>query len=177
MRSEELSAWGSALTMRASRVVLAVIVMFAAIMLAPGQGVAAVGDVLRTIAVGAAADCSATNLGIGNSVALVQGTKVGFPQYPVLLVTTCLASGNNRANQRATLYLLDPATGSVVKTFQTRSGNSVFAPGNGWTQLVLAANKGVLYGCGTDGSLYTIDYFSTNNVACLLYTSPSPRDS
>jgi hypothetical protein len=166
MRSE-LSAWGSALTMGASRVVLAAIVMFAAIMLAPGQGVAAVGDVLRTIAVGAAADCSAVNPGIGTSVAVVQGTKVGFPQFPILLVTSCLASGGSQTakGQRATLDLLDPATGSVVKSFQTKLGNSVDAPGNGWAQLVLAANKGLLYGCGTDGSLYTIDYFSTNAVA------------
>src|SRR5262249_7727533 len=126
-----------------------------------------VGDVLRTIAVGAAADCSAVNPGIGTSVAVVQGTKVGFPQFPILLVTSCLASGGSQTakGQRATLDLLDPATGSVVKSFQTKLGNSVDAPGNGWAQLVLAANKGLLYGCGTDGSLYTIDYFSTNAVA------------
>src|SRR5262245_42794667 len=171
MRSE-LSAWGSALTMGANSLVIAAIVMFTAIMVAPGQAVAAVGDVLRTIAAGGSAlnspaDCPNVVTGsIGTSVAIVQGTKAGFPQYPVLLVTSCVASGNNPTakNQRATLYLLDPATGSVVTTIQTKSGNSVFTPGNGWAQLVLAANKGLLYGCGTDGSLYTIDYFSTNNV-------------
>src|SRR5262245_1454633 len=171
----ELSAWGSALTMGASRVVIAAIVMFAAIMLAPVQGLAAVGDVLRTIAVGGAApvppspaDCpNVVNGSIGTSVAVVQGTKVGFPQFPILLVTSCLASGNNPTNksQRATLYLINPANGDVITTIQTRTGTSastVFAPGNGWAQLVLAANKGVLYGCGTDGSLHTIDYLSTN---------------
>src|SRR5262245_30898468 len=171
MRSE-LSAWGSALTMGANSLVIAAIVMFTAIMVAPGQAVAAVGDVLRTIAAGGSApnspaDCPNVVTGsIGTSVAIVQGTKAGFPQYPVLLETSSVASGNNPTakNQRATLYLLDPATGSVVTTIQTKSGNSVFAPGNGWAQLVLAANKGLLYGCGTDGSLYTIDYFSTNNV-------------
>jgi hypothetical protein len=146
----------------AIRLFIGGIAMFAAATMAPVQAVAAVGDVLRTIPVGAAADCSAVNPGIGTSVAVVQGRRVGFPAYPVLLVTSCLASGGSQTakNQRASLDLLDPATGSVVSSIQTKLGNAVDAPGNGWAQLVLAANKGVLYGCGTDGSLYTINYSS-----------------
>ena len=150
---------------RAKRLVIGGIVMFAAVAMAPSQGVAAIGDVLRTLTlVGSAADCLSN---VGTSVALVQGPKVGLDANPVLLVTSCLASGGSASSKakRSTLYFLDPATGTVVKTIQTTSGSSAFAPGSGWAQLVLAANKGLLYGCGTDGSLFSIDYISTNAVA------------
>ena len=136
---------------------------FACFALGSGNLQAAVGDVLRTVTVGAQALCAPSS---GTSVALVQGTRVGLPQYPVLLVTTCFAAGGSASAKakRATLYFLDPANGAVVKTVQTRSGTAAFAPGNGWAQVVLAANKGVLYGCGDEGSLYSIDYISTNTV-------------
>lgn len=153
------------------------IVLLATMVIAPRHGMAAIGDVLRTVTVGLAADCSPN---IGTSVAIVQGPKVDLPQYPVLLVTSCFAGGGSASAKlkRSTLYFLDPATGNVVKSFQTKSGTSNFAPGNGWAQLVLAANKGVLFGCGDEGSLYSIDYISVppNTVtdgALTLQTKPA----
>lgn len=147
------------------RPVVGVCVLLLAVAFAPQLVVAATGDVLRTVTVGLAADCSDFN-NVGTSVAVVQGPKVDLPQYPVLLVTSCLAAGGSKdaKTKRSTLYFLDPATGTVVKTIQTKSGTAAFAPGNGWAQLVLAANKGLLFGCGTDGLLYSIDYISTNAV-------------
>ena len=146
-----------------STLAIGAIVMLVAMATVPGEAVAAVGDLLRTVTVGVEADCSAFNPGIGTSVAIVQGPKVGLPQFPVLLVTSCLASGGSKSvkEKRATLYLLNPLNGNVVKTIQTKLSGSAFAPGDGWAQLVMAANKGVLYGCGTDGGLYTIDYISS----------------
>jgi hypothetical protein len=122
------------------------------------------GDVLQTLNLaGTAADCTPN---VGTSLALVQGSKVGFPSDPVLIVTSCLANGSSGATKRATLYFLNPGsvadpgpgTPTIVKTIQTKIGSSVTGPGNGWAELVLAPDKGWLYGCGTDGSLYTIDY-------------------
>ncbi len=139
--------------------------------IAPGPVAAATGDILRTVTVGAAADCGSQE---GTSLALVQGSKVGFPEHPVLLVTSCLASGGSASakDKRATLYFLDPtdplvdpvSSGSVVKTIKTRIGSATTAPGLGWAQLALAADKGLLLGCGTDGSLYTIDFSALNQV-------------
>ena len=115
------------------------------------------GDVLRTVSVGLPAACLPS---VGTSLAIVQGSKVDLPQYPILLVTSCFASGGSGSAKakRASLYFLDPATGTVVKTIQTRLGTSVFAPGQGWAHLVLAPDKGVLFGCGDEGSVYSIDY-------------------
>jgi len=96
----------------------------------------------------------------GTSVATVHGSELAFPQFPILLVTSCFAAGGSKSAvaKRSSLYFLDPATGNVVKTIQTKSGTTTFAPGNGWAQLALRPNKGDLLGCGDDGSLYAIDY-------------------
>ncbi len=133
---------------------------------------AGTGELLRTVTVGAEADCGSQE---GTSIALVQGSKVGFPEHPVLLVTSCLASGGGASakDKRATLYFLNPAdplvdpiaSGSVVKTIKTKIGSAITAPGLGWAQLALAPDKGVLLGCGTEGSLYTIDFSTLNSIA------------
>jgi hypothetical protein len=130
-----------------------------------------VGDVLKTLnLVGTPADCS--SFSPGTSLAIVQGSKTQDPSQgagtgftkPVLLVTSCIASGNKGAAKRATLYFIDPGSASdptpatVVKTLTTTLSGSQFAPGNGWAKLVLAPDRGVLYGCGDNGELYSIDY-------------------
>jgi len=145
------------------RLIVGTILLLVAAVSAPREVIGAAaddlhaGDVLRTLNVGLAALCSPN---VGTSLALVQGSKVDLPQYPILLVTSCFASGGSGSSKakRSTLYFLDPTTGNVVKTLQTRLGTSVFAPGQGWAQLVLAPDKGVLFGCGDEGSVYSIDY-------------------
>jgi hypothetical protein len=144
---------------------VAAIVLLVAVATAPQLGLAATADdvqagkALRTVIPGiAAANCPT----VGTSLAVVQGSKVDFPQYPILLVTSCFST---KVTDRSILYFLnpgkvdnDPDTGKVVKTIQTLKASKAYAPGNGWAELVLAPDKGVLFGCGSNGELYTIDY-------------------
>ena len=83
------------------------------------------GKTLRTFQLaGTAADCSSNTPGIGTSIALVQGSKINQPQSPVVLVTSCLASGGGKTAiaKRATLYFIDPVAGTLLATIQTRAG-------------------------------------------------------
>jgi len=84
------------------------VVLFLAVAIAPEHAAAVTWEILRTVTVGAAADCGSQE---GTSLALVQGSKVGFPEHPVLLVTSCFASGSGGSakDKRATLYFLNPA--------------------------------------------------------------------
>ena len=155
----------------ARRLLMSGAVLLAAATITPSLAAAGTGELLRTVTVGPAADCGSQE---GTSLALVQGSKVGFPEHPVLLVTSCLAAGGGGAakDKRATLYFLNPAdplleplaSGAVVTTIKTKIGSAITAPGNGWAQLALAPDKGVLLGCGTEGSLYTIDFSALNTI-------------
>jgi len=108
----------------------------------------------------------------GTSLAVVQGSKLDFPQYPLLLVTSCFST---KASQSSILYFLNPATGAVVKTISTFKGSKAYAPGTGWTELVHAPDQGVLLGCGSNGELYTIDYsVFTTTVDGTLVAVPRP---
>jgi hypothetical protein len=159
----------------ASRLVVGAIVLLVAAATAPHLGVAATaddlhaGEILRTVIPGiAAANCPT----VGTSLAIVQGSKVDFTQYPILLVTSCFSS---KASDRSILYFLNPDTGAVVKTIQTLKASKAYAPGTGWTELVLAPDKGVLFGCGSNGELYTIDYsVFTTTVDGTLTAVPRP---
>src|SRR5262245_4221759 len=94
------------------------------------------------------------------ALAIVQASKaVSNPSDPnsVFLVTSCFSS---TAAKRATLYFLDPSTpsmtstispGSVVTTIVTgnptnKGSISPVAPGQGWAELVLVPDRGVLFG-------------------------------
>ena len=64
----------------------------------------------------------------------------------------------------------DPGGGGGGDTIQ------IVARGDeGFEQFVLTSN-GVEVGSGTVGTQFQTFTFSTNNLTCLLYTSPSPRD-
>ena len=54
--------------------------------------------------------------------------------------------------------------GTVVKQPTTKVSGATFAPSNGWAHLVHRPDKGDLLGCGSNGSLYSIDYSQTNSV-------------
>ena len=127
----------------------------------PTPAGAATGDVKKAISLaGTAADCGTSG---GTSVALVQGSKIG-QTAEVALVTSCFAAATKSgATKRATLYFTDTGTtnGTLLsKTLLTHlpGSTSAFTPSTGWAHLVHAANKGLLYGCGDDGSVYSIDY-------------------
>jgi len=115
------------------------------------------GALLRTTPVGIpSANCPT----VAPSLALVQTSKLNVAQsvingQPLLLVTSCFSS---KASDRAVLYFLSPTTGQVVTTLTTTKSGKAFAPGNGWAGLVLAPDQGVLFGCGDNGELYSIDY-------------------
>src|SRR5258705_7446236 len=54
-----------------------------------GVGEAAVGDVLATVTIPAAANCATDGSDYGEVLAVVPGGKLGFPGTPTLVVTNC----------------------------------------------------------------------------------------
>jgi hypothetical protein len=119
---------------------------------------AAPGSSLNTVSLTAAGCAAGTS---PTSLALVSGRLVGFPEYPSLLVVSCVSP------QPANLSFITPvdvtlkngtlsAKGSSVKTITTSQ-----VPASGWTALALRVDKGDLIGCGqsTTGvpSVYKID--------------------
>jgi hypothetical protein len=113
----------------------------------------------------------------GTSLALVRGSKLSGVDpvlYPVALVVSCLDNGGSAAT-RSRLNFINPvpflangtpvAAGTVVKQITTTIAGVAAAPSNGWAHLVHRPDKGDLLGCGSDGSVYSIDYSQTNTVA------------
>ena len=114
----------------------------------------------------------------GTSLALVRGSKlagVDRSLYPIVLVVSCLDSGAG-STIRSRLNFINPVTfnivgtqvtvqaGTVVKQLTTTVNGVAFAPSTGWAHLVHRPDKGDLLGCGSDGTLYSIDYSQTNSV-------------
>jgi len=129
------------------------------------------GTLLQTVNLPAAAQCGS---GIGTSVAAVPGSMLNLNQFPILLVTTCVAG-----NQSSTLYFLDPSTNpaTLVKTINTNP-----TPPFGWGSLALRGDKGDLLGCGnsSDGThgIYAInispfDGTANDGTATFLFNSAS----
>src|SRR5262245_17218364 len=160
-----------------SRVVVTIFLLMAVCMV-PARSMATptddayTGSLLRTVSIVSPSPLPAycTSTQAGTSLAIVQASKVLIlpnvaitDPNSILLVTSCRSS---QASTSSTLYFADPTTGTVLKTIQTtqqvkQGGRFVtvpFAPGQGWAELVVAANRGVMFGCATDGSLYKIDY-------------------
>ena len=119
----------------------------AALGIAPGASLAAVGDVIRTVTLPTAAEGTTFCLsGIGTSVGIVPGASVGLPQEPVLLVTSCFSYGSEAENSQASkLFFFRPTAGtaSLVLTVTT-----AITPPHGWGSLALRSDKGDLIGCG-----------------------------
>ena len=144
----------------ANRVVMVSALVGLAVAFLSAPASAAVGDVLRRvlIPVGDPATCTdmffapplEANSPIGTSVAVVQGSKVGHPEYPILLVVSCASTTLSKA---ATLYFLDPATGATVKQIITKDSVGItFAPPAGWGALVYRPDRADLLGCGNDST-------------------------
>src|SRR5215467_11013849 len=165
------------------RVIVASTLLVLVVVHLPSAASAAVGGALRTITPALAAQCGIQG---GTSVAIVQGSKlagVNSVTSPVLLAITCLDSLN--VTNRSTINFIklsdpisDPSgSGTVIKSNQTTISGTFAAPGNGWAHLVLRPDKGDLLGCGSDGTIYSIDYsqFSSTggNGAATLLPRPS----
>src|SRR5438552_5251286 len=126
----------------------------------------AVGSTMQTVSIPA---LCGTGSGSGSAVAIVQGSKVGFPAIPILLVTSCPTSTDSGPVIR--LFFIDPAptegTSTVVKTIDTPVAALTAAPTGGWLSLGLRADAGDLLACGvtaTGGTvLYAIDISIFNN--------------
>src|SRR3989441_4792321 len=98
--------------------------------------VAAVGDVLETVAIPAGAQCGTNS---GTAVAVVPGGKARFPNIPILLVTSCVALLGGEVSQ-AELFFINPSTAALAN----KPLPTTFTPALGWGALALRADKGDL---------------------------------
>jgi len=122
----------------------------------------AVGDVLATVNIPTVALCGGTG---GTAVAVVPGAKFGFPKIPVLLVTSCIDSG------QAKLFFLDPATSPATLVPptppQTNPIATLINPGGGWGALTYRADQTDLLACTVTGvgttAIYSIDFVPFNS--------------
>src|SRR2546428_429467 len=134
----------------------------------------AVGDVLQTVTIPPAAQCNqGTGTTSGSAVAIVQGSKVGVPAPPILLVITCVEVVG--ATQQVQLRFLDPgtpfegpsSTATLKKTISVIFSAGAVTPDFGFQALALRADTGDLLACGTAEAvgtvLYAIDISIFNN--------------
>lgn len=128
-------------------VVLAGIALWASMSASVAQ--AAVGGALQSFDIPAAALCGGTTG--GTAVALVNGSRVGVPASPIVVVTSCVESG------QAKLFFTDPKNPAApVKTIATTS-----SPANGWGALVYRGDQGDMLAC-TVTSATTTDIYAIN---------------
>jgi hypothetical protein len=126
-----------------------------------GPAAAAPGDLLRTVNIpnGAGPGGDFCLSGLGTSVTLVPGASVGFPEHPILLVTSCFASlGDVAAQAQASkLFFFEPVPSPTAPVLTL---TTTFTPPNGWGSLALRGDKGDILACGNAPGgvlgLYTI---------------------
>ena len=118
-----------------------VVVAAAALMVGMSASVAhaAVGGVLKTFNIPATALCG--GITGGTAVALVNGSRVGVPASPILVVTSCIEAG------QAKLFFIDPQTATVVKTI-----NTSVTPTNGWGALAYRGDQADMIACTVTGA-------------------------
>jgi hypothetical protein len=120
--------------------------------------VTGVGDVIASVDIPTAATCGGTTG--GTAVAIVPGGKFGFPDIPILLVTSCIDAGH------AKLFFLDPSTSPATLVQPTIT--TLVNPANGWGALAFRADQGDLLACtvsGTATAIYTINFSPFDSVA------------
>jgi hypothetical protein len=143
---------------------VAVAIVVAGLIGVPAGALAAVGDVIRTVVLpaGAGPEGDFCISGIGTSVAAVPGAAVGFPQEPILLVTSC--DGLN--DQAPKLFFFRPSAGptpaTVLLTVTTLvpCAGELCPPFLGWGSLAMRTDKGDLIGCTNQGG----GEFSTHEI-------------
>src|SRR5437773_8906719 len=68
--------------------------------ISPSPALGAIGETLRTVTLPTSLDCSP---GIRTAIAVATGSKLGYPDKPVVLITSC-SLNSAKANQ---LYIID----------------------------------------------------------------------
>ena len=123
------------------------VAMFAGLVIAVSTSgaYAAVASVLRTVDIPAGARCNGTTG--GTAVAVVNGSRVGVPQSPILLVTSCLNG------TQATLYFIDASNASLGWSL-----NTLISPTAGWAALAYRGDKGDILACTVTGATTTDIY-------------------
>ena len=128
-----------------------------------GGAEAASGDILRSITVPWQARCNDGTTD-GTAVTVVPGSKAGYPQIPLLLVTSCVQQffpDDGDGVFQTTLFFLDP-----VNTVEGEAEFVAMLPlppsTPSFRSLVLRADQGDIVGCmsGEGSALYSI-HFST----------------
>lgn len=133
---------------------------------APVAGHADVGQIIQSVPVPEDATCGETT---GSAVAIVQGSKVGVPEVPVLLITSCLSF--TESSVESTLFFIDPnayPSPAVVKTLPLTIGTAGDPFGLRFRALAFRGDEGDLLGCTSgegDPALWTVDISVFNNVA------------
>jgi len=146
-----------AMSVRVRSVVIRVVVLSAlvglAVVLLSAPAFAALGDVLRTVNLPTTIACGGIQL--RTSVAVVQGSKLGFPDRPIVLVTSCFVDPDDTSEignrLRKSLFVLDPGApdGTISTATLLATITTTISPPNGWGSLAYRANKGDLLGCGS----------------------------
>jgi hypothetical protein len=142
---------------------------------------AAVGDQLKKLRLPPEIACQET--GVGASLALVPGDLIGFPQFKVLVVTSCSEDATAAGSKAKFLYFLDPSKdpADLIRVIPTK-----FVPANGWGALALRNSTGDLIGCASRAAteqpaVYAIDIDSSNRIpdgtSTLLFTADSDTTS
>jgi hypothetical protein len=123
-----------------------------------GPAAAAPGELLRTVNIpsGAGPGGDFCLSGLGTSVTLVPGASVGFPEHPILLVTSCFAASVAHQDQASKLFFFEPVPNPTAPVLTL---TTTFTPPNGWGSLALRGDKGDILACGNGPDalgLYTI---------------------
>jgi hypothetical protein len=148
--------------------------------------IAAIGDVLRTVNLPASVACVSGINQLRTSLAVVQGSKLGFPDKPIVLVTSCFVEPTdittNGTRLRTSLFVLDPGV-PVEGTFSTATLLTTIttsvAPTNGWGSLAYRADKGDLLGCASfsgPGGAHQIYAITFNGTATKLFDAAAGLD-
>src|SRR5688572_27195772 len=114
-----------------------------------GPAAAAPGELLRTVNIpnGAGPGGDFCLSGLGTSVTLVPGATVGFPEHPILLVTSCFAFPGNgeHLDQASKLFFFEPVPNPTAPVLTL---TTTFTPPGGWGALALRGDKGDILACG-----------------------------
>lgn len=119
---------------------------------------AALGDVLTPAGVGIplAARCDdGEGTFSGDAVTIVSGSRIGSPQIPLVLVTSCrdLTGGGPVAK----ISFLDPFPDTESNDAEwIKSIYTTVTPDDGWRSLVFRADKADLLACGQFGATYKL---------------------
>lgn len=177
---------GAQLRSVVTRIIFVSILVGLAVAFLSAPAFATIGDVLRIVNLPTSVACFSGNDQLRTSVAVVQGSKLGFTDKPIVLVTSCfVAPGDTSANGntlRTSLFVLDPGV-PVEGTFSTATLlttiTTSFAPTNGWGSLAYRPDRGDILGCASAsgaGGAHSIYSIAFNGAATKLFDAAAGLD-